>query len=183
MARGLNFDPAGQPAGPGWHVDDVRQPLPTGSFDLARTLLREYKIADPRMVRASFDPAEPLLGRTMELELRFYGLRFRVSVRVDDAYDERRDLDGRWGRVSGWAYRTLEGHLEMGQMAWEVWCFEDTGEILFRIHAYSRPAPVANPVVRLGVRLFARREQLRFYRRARERMLDLTRAAAASPAR
>jgi uncharacterized protein (UPF0548 family) len=184
--RSLNFDPArvGRPtAGQGWHVDDLLQPLPPErpgpprpgeSWQVARRLMRHYKVADPSIVRAFYDDSEPLEGRTMLLELRLWRLRFPVGVRVGEAYDERRDVAGRPARVSGWNYRTLEGHLEIGQMAWEVWKWEDTGAVEFHIHAFSRAAPTSSVLVRLGLRLFARREQLRFYRHACDRMRSLT---------
>lgn len=172
--RALNFDPAGVVLADGWHLDDLRQPLPDGSWEVARELMRRYKVADPQIVRAFYDEDAPLLGRTMLLEVNFHGLRFPVGVRVGEVYDE--------ARVSGWSYDTLEGHLEMGRMSWEVREL-DGGAVEFRIHAYSRRAPVDNVLVRLGLALFSRREQLRFYRRACARMLALTRAAGASPAR
>jgi uncharacterized protein (UPF0548 family) len=184
--RGLNFDPArvGHPAPDrGWHVDDLRQelpreppgpPRPGESWEVARHLMRHYKVADPSIVRAFYDESEPLEGRTMLLELRFWRLRFPVGVRVGEAYDERRVVAGRPARVSGWNYRTLEGHLEIGQMAWEVWKWEDTGAVEFHIHAFSRAAPTDSVLVRLGLRVFSRREQLRFYRHACARMRSLT---------
>jgi len=184
--RRLNFDPAriGRPTpAQGWHVDDLRQALPAEppgpprpgeSWEVARHLMRRYRVADPSIVRAFYDEHEPLEGRTMLLELRFWRLRFPVGVRVGEAYDERREVAGRPARVSGWNYRTLEGHLEIGQMAWEVWKWEDTGAVEFHIHAFSRAAPTDSILVRLGLRLFSRREQLRFYRHACVRMRSLT---------
>jgi uncharacterized protein (UPF0548 family) len=186
--RRLNFDPARvrHPApADGWHVDDLRQelpheppgpPRPGQSWEVARHLMRHYKVADPSIVRAFYDESEPLEGRTMLLELRFWRLRFPVGVRVGEAYDERREVGGRPARVSGWNYRTLEGHLEIGQMAWEVWKWEDTGAVEFHIAAFSRAAPTDSVLVRVGLRLFARREQLRFYRHACARMRSLTTA-------
>jgi uncharacterized protein (UPF0548 family) len=186
--RPLNFDPERYrhvtPAD-GWHVDDVRQPLsgeppgpplPGGSWEIARQLMRHYRVADTSVVRAFYDDSGPLEGRTMLLELRFWRLRFPVGVRVGEVYDEVRDVAGRPARVSGWNYRTLEGHLEIGQMAWEVWKWQDTGAVEFHIHAFSRAAPTNSVLVRVGVRLFARREQLRFYRHACGRMESLTAA-------
>jgi uncharacterized protein (UPF0548 family) len=187
--RPLNFDPArvGRPTtAQGWHVDDLRQllppeppgpPGPGQSWEVARHLMRHYKVADPSIVRAFYDESEPLEGRTMLLELRLWRLRFPVGVRVGEAYDERRDVAGRPARVSGWNYRTLDGHLEIGEMAWEVWKWEDTGAVEFHIHAFSRAAPTDSVLVRLGLRLLARREQLRFYRHACARMRSLTVAA------
>jgi uncharacterized protein (UPF0548 family) len=187
--RPLNFDPERcrhVSAAHGWHVDDLRQPLPGeppgpprpgGSWEIARHLMRHYEVADPSVMRAFYDDSGPLEGRTMLLELRFWRLRFPVGVRVGAVYDEERHVAGRPARVSGWNYRTLEGHLEIGQMAWEVWKWEDTGAVEFHIHAFSRAAPTDSVLVRVGLRLFARREQLRFYRHACARMRSLTIAA------
>jgi uncharacterized protein (UPF0548 family) len=183
----VNFDPAGEhlPAD-GWHVDDLRQPLPPespgepvegGSWEIARRLMRGYEFADPSIVRAMYDPDEPLERRTMLLQLRFYGLRFRAGVRVSSVYDEERAENGRTARVWGWAYQTLQGHLEMGQMDWQVWKWLDTGEVEFRIHAYSKRSRDRGRVVRLGFRLFGRREQLAFLHMTLKRMRHLTETA------
>ena len=87
-------------------------------------------------------------------------------------------IDGRPVRRWGWNYRTLQGHLEMGQMDYEVRKWLDSGQVDFRIHAFSRPAHIPNPVIRLGFRLFARRVQRRFARNACLRMARLTAARA-----
>jgi len=189
--RGLapNFDPEHcerHTPENGWRVDDVVQPLPPeppgppvegGSWEIARRLMRGYEFADPSIVRASYDPDEPLEGRIMLLELRFHGLRFHGGVRVSRVFDEERSRDGRTARVWGWSYQTLEGHLEMGQMDWEVWKWLDSGEVEFRIHSYSRGAPDRNPLVRFGFRLFGRREQVAFMQSTLERMRGLTETA------
>jgi uncharacterized protein (UPF0548 family) len=167
-------------------VDDLRQPLPPeapgqpvegGSWETARRLMRGYEFADPSIVRAIYDPEEPLEGRTMLLQIRFYGLRFRTGVRVSRVYDEERSDHGRAARVWGWAYQTLQGHLEMGEMDWQVWKWLDSGEVEFRIHAYSKRSRERGPLVRLGFRLFGRREQLAFLRMTLVRMRRLTETA------
>jgi hypothetical protein len=109
----------------------------------------------------------------MLLELRFYGLRFYVGVRVGGVRDETTDRDGGPVRAWGWNYRTLQGHLEIGQMDYEVWKWLDSGAVEFRIHAVSRAARIRNPIVRLGFYLFGRREQLRFARHSCQRMAQL----------
>lgn len=184
--RPLNFDPAEteqDPPPPGWKVDEYRCRLPPGSFDHARALMAEYAFADPEQVRALYDADAPLEGRNMLLEVRFRGLRFRCGVRVGDVLDEVRELDGRRVHVWGWGYRTLEGHLEEGQLDYEVWEWEDSGEVEFAIHVVSRRAREGNFILRMGFRLFGRREQVRFAHRACERMVQLTaRRASAQPA-
>lgn len=59
------------------------------------------------------------------------------------------------------------------RMDYEVWKWIDSGAVEFRIHVVSRPSRIANPVIRLGFRLFGRREQVRFAERACERMACL----------
>jgi uncharacterized protein (UPF0548 family) len=167
----------------GWSVDDVRkalpreppgEPVPGGSWETARRIARDYDFADRSIVEGIFDREEPLEDRTMLLILHFHTLRIRVGVRVGDVYDEERNLDGRPGRVFGWNYGTLEGHVEKGQMDWQVWKFTDTGEVMFRIYSFSRPAGGGNLVKRIGFRVFGRREQLRFLTLTSERMARLT---------
>ena len=194
--KGFNFDP-GQgdhyTTGNGWKVDDYLQPLPPeppgpprpgGSFEVAQRLLRDYEFADPAIVRAVYATDSPLERRDMLLEGRFYGLRFHLGVRVGGLLDEELNAGGRPLRRWGWNYRTLQGHLEMGQMDYEVRKWLDSGEVDFRIHAVSHPAHIPNPVVRLGFRVFGRWVQRRFARHACQRMARLTaaRARAGAPA-
>lgn len=183
--RPLNFDPTRLPElvrQGGWRVDDLRQPLPgeppgepvaDGPWDRTRRLMDAYQVADPALVRATYDESAPLAGRDMLLTLYFHGLRFHCGVRVGDVYESDREEDGRTARIYGWNYRTLQGHFEQGEMAYEVWKWRDTGAVEFHIHAVSRPATTGRPLLRLGFRLFGRRPQLRFYRRACERMAEL----------
>jgi uncharacterized protein (UPF0548 family) len=175
----------------GWKVDDYRQPLPPeppgpplpgGTWERARELMRDYEFADPRIVRAVYAPDSALEGRDMLLEARFLGLRFRFGVRVGGVVDETCPIEGRTVRVWGWTYRTLQGHLEMGEMDYEVWKWLDSGEVEFRIHVVSRAARIPNPIVRLGFRLFGRRQQVRFARRACERMACLLEGRPVQPA-
>ena len=180
--RALNFDPAALAgAGPhtGWHVDDYREPLPAeppgepvegGSFVVAQRLMSDYAFADPRIVRAVYDPAHGLANRNMLLQARFGPLRFFFGCSVGAITDETRTVDGRAVRIWGWSYGTLERLLERGQMDWMLWKWLDDGAVEFRVHAVSRRAKVGNPIVRLGFRLVGRREQKRFARRACARM-------------
>jgi uncharacterized protein (UPF0548 family) len=179
--KNLNFDPAGRAdhtPETGWYSDDVRQPLPAGSFDAARRIARDYDFAEPSIVEGVFDREEPLENRTMLLILHFLFLRIPVGVRVGDVYDETRTLDGREGRVWGWNYRTLEGHVERGQMDWQVWCFSG-GDVLFRISSFAQPTGGGNIFIRLGFRLVGRREQLRFLQMTALRMARLSAQQAA----
>jgi uncharacterized protein (UPF0548 family) len=183
----LNFEP--QPLGPytpgrGWHADALSQRLPGeapgdpvagGPWRIARRIVEEYRIADPAIVRATWDPGAPLLGREILLQLRLYRiLHAWAGVRVTRVWDEDRAVDGRPARVFGYEYATLRGHVEMGRMDYEVWKWGDDGAVEFRLHSHSRASGEGAPWVRLGFRLFGRRQQLRFYRRCCERIARLT---------
>jgi uncharacterized protein (UPF0548 family) len=186
--RPVNFDlKALEHPGPEWQRTDICQrlvgeppgmPQPNGSWEIARRLMSGYEFADPSIVRAYYDPGRPLAGRDMLLELqalRF--LRLYVGVRVGDVYEHGREIGGRQAHVWGWNYRTLEGHVEMGQMDWEVWKWLDNGDVEFRVHALSRPAPIANPVIRIGFHLLRRRERAAFLESTRTRMRTLVEVA------
>jgi uncharacterized protein (UPF0548 family) len=120
-----------------------------------------------------YDHAAGLANRNMLLQARFGPLRFLLGTRVGTITDEGRAVDGRAVRVWGWSYGTLAGHFERGQMDFAVWKWLDDGAVEFRIHVVSRAANVGNPIVRLGFRLVGRGQQVRFARRACERMGEL----------
>jgi uncharacterized protein (UPF0548 family) len=182
--RPVNFDPEGpHRESEGWRIDEYREALPseppgppvdTGPFRTAQALLRDHKVADPSIVRAYYDKGAPLEGRDMLLELRFLCFRTFGGCRVGRLTDEQRDVDGRPVQVWGWPYQTLEGHIEQGEMSWEVWKWLDTGDVEFRLRAFSRVARSGPLITRLGFRLVGRHQQLRFYRRVCRRMRRLT---------
>lgn len=178
----LNFDlerrPEFTPA-TGWKLDHYRlalppeppgEPLPCGSWTACAHIMAGYGFADPSIVRALYDADCPLQDRNMLLEARFYGLRFLLGLRVGGIEDTTTQADGRPVRRWGWNYRTLRGHLEMGQMDYTAVKRLDTGEVEFHIDAFSKAAHIDNPVVRLGFALFGRFMQRRFARMALRRM-------------
>lgn len=186
--REVNFDPAGIAectSSSGWHVDDMVEPLPhespgrpeeDGVWELVRQLVIDYQLAEPNVVEAVYRRDAPLEGRDMLLRIRFAGLHIAVGVRVGEVYDEEREVGGRRARVFGWAYRTLEGHFERGEMHYQVWKWLDTGDVEFRLYAVSRVADSGPWVLRLGFRLVGRINQLRFYRQTCRRVRRLTEA-------
>lgn len=185
--RRINYDPDTvdlSDPGPAWNVDDRFQalagespgaPEPEGSFEIAARLIRGYEFADPSLVRAYYDPDAPLQDRTMLLELRALNLiGVFVGVRVNAVYEEDRRHEGRDVHVFGWNYRTLEGHVERGQMDWEVWKWPDSGEVAFHVHAVSRPASIANPFIRIGFLMLRGHERGLFLSSTDRRMRELT---------
>jgi len=186
-ATPVNFDPASlahaSPA-TGWTVTDLCQELPSeppgppvenGSWQIARRLMRGYEFADPSIVRAYYDPEAPLEGRNMLLKLQALGLfHLYGGVRVGDVYEETREVEGGRACIWGWSYRTLEGHVETGQMDWEVWKWLGDGRVQFRVHAVARVSRIRNPIVRLGFHLLRGRERRAFLESTKRRMLTFT---------
>lgn len=169
-----------------WNHDLQRSPLgdeapgepePDGVWETACRLVAAYEMADPALIRAVYDGAAPLRGRDLLLEGRFLLLRFYMGVRITEVIDEERGAE----RVWGWAYETLEGHLERGRMSYEVVKHRDTGRVELVITAYSQGAPTLGPVTGLGWRLFGRRTQLRFYRTCGRRLARLVRERLGAP--
>jgi hypothetical protein len=58
-------------------------------------------------------------------------------------------------------------------MDWEVWKWLDSGDVEFRIHAFSQRSDASNPIVTFGNALFGRWTQERFYREVLARMRTL----------
>lgn len=184
--RGINY--SGTPPHPpaaGWHVDSERRtlaaeppgaPVPGGAWEIACRLVRDYQFADPRILRALFRADEELLGRNMLLEGRFAGLCFDMGVRVTSVVDETRGSGVDERQVWGWGYQTLEGHLEQGELVYEVIKHLHAGTVEFLISGYSRRAAIDNPLIRTGFRVFGRRTQRRFYRESLHRLGRLTRS-------
>ncbi len=188
---GINYDRADGPrsgSDPRWHVDDVHAvigherpgpPEPDGPWERAGDIVRDYGFTDHRRLRGAYRPSAPLLGRDMLLEGRFAIFRFHLGVRVTAVEDT--ESDGH--RVWGWTYETLTGHLEQGRLTYEVDKDLATGEVTFWIRAFSRRAPVPNPLYRLGFAAFGRAVQLGFYRSAGKRVQELVAAGPPPPAR
>lgn len=166
----------------GWHFDSYVQhlppetagpPVPGGSWETARRLVRDYEFADPGILRGLYDVHDPLPGRHMLLEGRFWGLRFDMGVRVTSFTDATRGTGESARRVWGWGYQTLEGHLEEGELRYEVVKHLATGAVDFVITGHSRRAPMRNPLVHIGFVLFGRLTQRRFYRNSARRLRGL----------
>lgn len=187
--KSINFEPVDfddARSSPEWNTDEQRRiltteppgdPYPGGPFESGRNALIRYGFADPSIVRAVYDAQAAFDGRDMLLVGRFLWLRFFMGVRVGGVVEERTVVEGHPVQRFAWHYRTLEDHLEQGQMNYELRKNMVTGEIELLIRAYSRRGPIDNRLVRLGFKLFGRREQLRFYQRVLDRMQSIARRA------
>jgi hypothetical protein len=107
-------------------------------------------------VRAVYRPGAPLEATRHAPVDRFLGLRVGVGVRVGKPYEGDREIDGQPAHVFGWAYWTLDGHFEQGEMHYEVRKWLDSGDVEFRLRAVSRPAETGPWMLRTGFRLVGR---------------------------
>ncbi len=155
----------------GWNVD-AREitllpeppgpPEHDGSFATAASILRDYRFTPQRLISGHFDPDAPLDSRPMLLSARFLWMRFELGVRVHRVIEETRSGAVGEEAVWGYSYHTLAGHLERGEITFEVVKQLNTGEVDFRIHSLSQTGHVANWFYRIGFRLVGRRLQRRF---------------------
>jgi uncharacterized protein (UPF0548 family) len=164
----------------GWRIDSYAVDLPAeqpgepesnGAWNIAREVIRNYEFPDPNLITGIFVPDDPLENRYMVLRARFLLFTFHFGVKVSQVVDEIRQdpIMGR-ARVWGWSYRTLEGHFEMGEITFTVWKFLDSGQVQFRINAYSKVTHIPNIFYRIGFHLFGRSLQVYFSHSAMDRM-------------
>lgn len=155
----------------GWHVDAREAPLPpeppgppveNGSFAAACAIVQAYQFPPARLIRGRFDPAAPLQNRAMLLVARYLWMTFELPVRVSRVIHETRQIREGTEHAWGYSYQTLAGHLERGEITFEVVKLEETGSVAFRIHSFSQTGHIANLLHRIGFRLVGRRLQRRF---------------------
>lgn len=164
----------------GWHgyasearltTERVGPPVPDGQFERGWVAMRAFRFSDPDIVTAHFDPAVPLLGRRMLLEVKVLGLRYLngalVSAVRTETIDERTEY--------GFRYDTLEGHIERGAEWFVLTKDHTTGAVRFSIRARWRPGDFPNWWSHLGFHFVAPRYQRKWHRRAHARLQALMR--------
>ncbi len=158
-------------AATGWNVDAREvalppeapgDPLPDASFANACAILRQYSFPPPRLIRGRFDPSAPLDGRAMLLTATYLWMTFELPVRVSRVIDSRRNTSGGAEQAWGYSYQTLAGHLERGEITFEIIKTLETGSVRFRIASFSQSNHIANLIHRIGFRFVGRRLQARF---------------------
>ena len=149
----------------------------------AKQIMTEYRFPDPRRLTGQFDPTSPLDGRSMLLNAKFLGVRVEFAVRVVEVIDREIQHDEATCREWGYAYRTLDGHWEVGEMTFLLRKNCDSGDVFFLINAYSRTGRIPNPLHRLGFWLMGRKVQTNFAKRCLERLVKLTHEEANKPNR
>jgi uncharacterized protein (UPF0548 family) len=174
-----NFDPAEpKDAEHGWRGHESETtvaregagpPAPGGAFERAREAVVRYEFSDPGIVTVHLDPAAPLQGRRMLLEMKVLGLRFLAGVVVGAVREESTHGETVWG----YRYDTLRGHIERG---WEWFLLTKshaTGDVRFRIAAEWKPGDFPNHWSRIGFGVLGVHYQRRWVRRAHARLRHL----------
>ncbi len=178
-------------AAEGWNVDAREIALPSeppgepqarGAFAVASEILQAYTFTPRQLIRGAFDPEVPLLERPMLLTARFLWMRFELGVRVSRVIEETRQIEGASERVWGYSYHTLAGHLERGEITFEIVKRLDTGAVKFRIHSFSQTGHIANWFYRIGFRLIGRRLQRQFAEQSLTNMREMVVRTLAAPA-
>jgi len=182
--RGFNYEVESySPDDPSWLHDSYvttvgnESPGPPedgGLFMTAKRIVSEYRFPDPGRVTGEFDRAAPLDGRNMLLSAQFLGVRVQFAVRVVDVIDREVRRDGETCTEWGYAYRTLDGHWEVGQMTFLLRKNCESGEVTFLINAYSQTSRIPNPLHRFGFWLMGRKVQMNFAKRCLQRLVRLT---------
>jgi len=127
------------------------------AFARARVAVANYQFSDPAIVVAHFDPKGNLLGRSILLEIKVFGLRYMCSARVTEVRDEP--------GAFGFRYDTLEGHIERG-MEWFLLTRDIDGSIRFRIEARWQRGRMPNWWSRVGFSVLSGFYQRKWHRRA-----------------
>lgn len=154
-----------------WHTDNYSIELPSespgaplidGSFERANAILLAYKFPVSDLITGIYGSAVSLHKRVMLLRARFLIFTFWFGVRLTRVIDETVTIEGQSAYRWGYAYATLEGHFEHGEISFVVVKQAQTGKVLLRIQAVSQPGDIKNPFYRFGFKLFGRSLQKRF---------------------
>ena len=186
--RPVNFDaPIEQmTAEHGWTIDGSDDeigteppgpPTPDGVFARAQQAIINYDFSDPAIVMGHFDPATPVKGRDMLLELKVLGFRFLCGVRVHSVREEY-DHDTTY---FGFRYDTLVGHVEQGFEWFLLTKDHATGGIHFQIQAHWRPGTFPNLWTRAGFLLIGEHYRTLWRHRAPERLRKVAHQPVTAP--
>lgn len=129
-------------------------PEANGLHRRAATAILGYDIFPPSVGRAVITRNPVEVGDTVGLRYRFgLGLEMFFASRVTERFDEQRgEL---W--CTGFTYRTLAGHPELGEETFSVEKTVATGEVRVALRSWSRPGILLSKLTAP----FARRVQVR----------------------
>jgi uncharacterized protein (UPF0548 family) len=159
----------------GYNLDHNRVQIGTGTadFEAACAAIREWRMFPSPWTRISPQDAPIRVGEIVVMQAHALGLWWMNAARIVYTIDEPGP-----GRRFGFAYGTLQAHVEEGEERFSVELHED-GSVWYDLRAFSRPHYWS---VRIGARV-ARRLQARFVRESQAAMRAAVKAARAGRAR
>lgn len=117
-------------------VEAPGEPEADGPFARLEQSILDYQIFGSEIGRPVMRKGPVSVGDTVGLHYNFLGpLRIVIACRVVEVFHRQR-LENGWR--SGFIYRTLERHPELGEEIFEVTKL-DSGPVIFRIEAWSQP--------------------------------------------
>lgn len=117
-------------------VENEGEPVDGGPFERVEDSILRYRIFGPKIGTPITECNQVEMGETVGLVYRFLPiLSLFFASRVVDIFRREETADG-WR--SGFIYRTLECHPELGEEIFEVTKLK-TGAVSLRIEAWSRP--------------------------------------------
>lgn len=130
-----------------WRIGEGEQ-----AFKAAQSALFHWRMFPPGWTRIFPNEVPPAEGRAFAVVIRLFGLYWVNAARVAYVVEDSKSL-----RRAGFAYGTLEEHVEIGEERFVVEMAND-GSVWYCLSAFSKPR---HPLARLGYPL-ARRNQRRF---------------------
>jgi uncharacterized protein (UPF0548 family) len=123
-------------------------PLPDGPHRKLAAAILGYRVFPPQLVTGVLRRAPVDVGDTVGIRYHFGPVDLFFAARVIARFDERA---GGWWRT-GFTYRTLVGHPELGEETFSVEKELATGVVIVALRSWSRPgtrlARALRPIVR-----------------------------------
>ena len=117
-------------------VEPLGPPVADGPFRRVARAISEYRIFPPHLAQRVVKRTPLQVGDVVGLCYPlFLGIRMFIASRVIDVFDG--STPGGWR--SGFTYRTLEGHVEVGEEIFAVEKDARTGVVTASLTAWSRP--------------------------------------------
>ena len=131
-------------------VEPPGEPLTDGPFRRVADAILEYRVFPPWLVQGVLRRTPIQAGDTVGILFLFTpGIDLFCAARATATFDECRD--GLWR--TGFTYRTLDGHPELGEETFAVEKRLATGEVTVSLRSWSRPGTwltrMGRPVTRL----------------------------------
>ncbi|MSR54057.1 MAG: DUF1990 family protein [Gemmataceae bacterium] len=111
-------------------------PLPDGPFRRVASAILDYRVFPLSVLTPVMAKTPVSVGDTVGLTYRLVpGLRMFVASRVIATFDEHTSN----GWKTGFTYRTLKGHAELGEEIFAVEKDRSTGDVAASLTSWSRP--------------------------------------------